>query len=76
MRCYNCGSPLADDAKYCLSCGRKVGDGGQAGGSVLEGKPEHKRMEKREPKAFRLPMFYGLGLCLAIAALVAILCMQ
>ena len=28
MKCYNCGATLSNDAGYCLSCGRKVGDSG------------------------------------------------
>lgn len=40
MKCYNCGATIPDGAKYCLNCGRKMGDGGNGSSSNFEGKKE------------------------------------
>lgn len=59
MRCYNCGSELPEGVKYCLSCGRKVGDKGSSSSTHAEGSAEHlDPSKKKEGKRFKLPLFH------------------
>ncbi len=51
MRCYNCGSQLPEGAKYCLSCGRKVGDKSGVTSDNLEGKGSEDHPERLKTKA-------------------------
>ena len=62
MKCYNCGNEIPKDAKYCLSCGRKVGDSGSFDSAKeIQGSPEpRKRGRGKESKWAKIP--YGLRL--------------
>lgn len=47
MKCYNCGATIPDGVKYCLSCGRKLGDKGGSSSSNFEGEREHLDASKK-----------------------------
>lgn len=56
MKCYNCGATLPDGAKYCLNCGRKIGDHGDASSSRFQGEKEHlDTTKKREGTRITFP---------------------
>lgn len=69
MKCYNCGNEIPQGAKYCLSCGRKVGDAGNHDSEThAEGDPEHVS-QKKSPKniiskPFGWKIFFGILLIL------------
>ena len=59
MKCYNCGNEIPQGAKYCLSCGRKVGDAGKTKSDThAQGEPEH--IGKRSYKKLTTRFPYGL----------------
>ena len=73
MRCYNCGSELPEGVKYCLSCGRKVGDKGSSSSTHAEGSAEHlDPSKKKEGKRFKLPLFHRCMIFLALLLLVVL----
>ena len=57
MRCYGCGAELPEGSKYCLSCGKRVGDKGDASSQNMEGVAEHVKT-KREGKPIKLPLVF------------------
>ncbi|MBR4814477.1 MAG: hypothetical protein IKZ67_03340 [Paludibacteraceae bacterium] len=70
MRCYNCGSELPEGSKYCLSCGRKVGEKSQPSSSNAEGSAEHlDPSKKKEGKRFKLPLFHRCMIFLVLLLL-------
>lgn len=71
MKCYNCGNEIPNDAKYCLSCGRKVGDSGSANSAKeIQGSPEPRKRGRKQRRWPRIP--YALRL-LSFITIVAIL---
>lgn len=53
MKCYNCGNELPSNSKYCLSCGKKVGDKGNNSCDELIGEPEERKINNRSSQSPR-----------------------
>ena len=71
MKCYGCGSELPQGAKYCLSCGRKVGEKAiNSEEQTLTGAREH-LTKNSSGKSTRLPVVLDILLgCMAIVLVV------
>ena len=71
MKCYNCGNEIPQGAKYCLSCGRKVGDTGSAKSDThAQGNPEHVGERSYKKLTTRFP--YGLKFLFFIVVAVVV----
>lgn len=71
MKCYNCGNEIPQGAKYCLSCGRKVGDTGSAKSDThAQGKPEHVGERSYKKLTTRFP--YGVKFLFFIVVAVVV----
>lgn len=65
MRCYGCGAELPEGSKYCLSCGKRVGDKNvERSSKNVEGEREHVDV-KRKGKPVRLPLVFDVILGIA-----------
>lgn len=79
MKCYHCGCKISDSAKYCLYCGKRVGETRCAyRGDSFNGKPEERTILKGKPQRVRFP--YGLKILIAVMVLamagIVIVCLR
>lgn len=79
MKCYHCGCEIPDSAKYCLHCGKRVGDAQRgANGDSFQGKLDDKTIQKGKNTRVQFP--YGLKIFIAVMvltmAVIVIVCLS
>ncbi len=69
MKCYNCGNEIPQGSKYCLSCGRKIGDSGDMGRQETEaiGSPEKRKAANYNSARIKIPV--GIRIFIGVLAL-------
>ncbi len=71
MKCYHCGCEISDSAKYCLYCGKRVGDARCASeGDSFHGKPDNRAILKGKSQRVQFP--YGLKIFIAVMVTVMV----
>ncbi len=71
MKCYHCGCEIPDSAKYCLYCGKRVGDARcTSGGDSFQGKSDDRTISKEKSQRVQFP--YGLKILIAVMVSVMI----
>ncbi len=73
MKCYNCGNNLPDGAKYCIVCGQKIGEKGNASSTHFEGAKEHlDPNKKRKGTRITFPPVWQWIISIALILMIAI----